>query len=291
MSTANGYYPYDNSTLANFQAWSSAIYNAFISFGWAQTADSGQADNPIAAVPSGAWPYWIFKSTDALSSTLPIYIKVACGFNSTQPQIQITVGTGSDGSGIIIGITISNAPWTITTFNYNEGSIPYPCFFSGDSSSFRMYLWQSINLTIGVVFGVERSLNSSGANTASFITVLCANTYSQSQIFQQSLTSSLPGNREMGIIGLALTNGSNTGYWNGSVASLPVFPILGQCMSPMLGWQMCAANDVTDGSTVTVSSFYGQTHTMVAANKPNLGAAAGQRWWNPTPMALLMRYE
>jgi hypothetical protein len=291
MSTATGNYVSDNSTLAHFQSWTSAIYNAFIAFGWLQTSDTGQAANPIAAVPSSAYAYWIFQAADSLASTLPIYVKIELGYSSTSPRIQITVGTGSSGAGIITGVVCSSVPWLVTGYNANCGANTYPCYFSGDAGNFRMYLWQSINPYCACVFGICRSVNSSGAYTSDYVTVVRALTYQNGYGYQQSLTPTAAGNMDDGILGLALTNQSNTGAWNGTVASLPIFPVLGACKMPLLDFQTCVAADISDGSTVSVSSLYGTTHTMIGISAGYISSIVGQRNNAAVSMALLMRYE
>jgi len=287
---ATGNYPSDNSTLANFQSWSSAIYAAFIAFGWELTSDSGQAAYPQSALPN-SWSYWIFKAADTLAAALPIYVKMEFGNGSGSPQIRVSVGTGSDGNGNINGVTCSGLPWPITLYNANCGNSVFPCFFSGDAGNFRMYMWQSATINSATLFGIERSKNSSGADTADYFTVLCCNSSSAYYAYQQTILPTIAGNRDTGILGLGVTNGSNSGYFNGSVASFPVFPIFGKCGNPMLGFQTCCALDVIDGSTVTVASLYGSTHTFIAASQGYIQQICGYRGSSATNMALLMRYE
>lgn len=314
MATATGNYPCDNSTLANFQAWSGALYNAFIAFGWLQTSDTGQAANPPSAVPSSAYVYWIFKSNDSQSSTLPIYVKVEIGYSSTSPRIRMTVGTASNGSGTITGQVTTSAPWEISqpgpVGNYgnvletNNGSTQFPCYFSGDAGEFRMYLWQSVSVITGVLFVIERSKDSSGAKTADYFTVAgCANRstlVSGNFQQQQTILSGSSGNLESGIINPALTSGSGSGAALGTVAALPVFPVYGKVGNPMLGLMAVAAGDVADGAIVTVTNFYGGTHTAVGVKGATvvgsntaigISSAFGYRSNNGSSMAGLMRYE
>lgn len=304
MAIATGNYPLDNSTLANFQAWSSAIYNAFIAFGWLQTGDSGQAPNPIAAVPSSAYAYWIFKANDAQASALPIYVKVEIGYSVTSPRIRMTVGTNSSGTGTITGQVCSGAPWEITyvqnftALEANQGSTAYPCFFSGDAGEFRMYMWQSITIYSGLLFVIERSKNANGAKTPEYYTVLFSTSTSNSLYYagkQQSMGISSVGNAELGIITVPLTIGSGTGAAFGTVAALPVFPILGKVGNPMLGLLAACAGDINDGVVVTINDLYGASHQFVGYRGPSasggLSVIFGERRTIGTVMAGLMRYE
>ena len=294
MATATGNYVSDNSSLANFKQWAMAISQALAAFGWIPTADSGQVNwSGIAAVPSNAYVYEVWKANDAQAATLPIFLRIEYGYSATSPRTRVTVGTGSNGAGAITGGVISVAPWEITSLETNQGANTFPCFFSGDAGEFRMYLWQSGTVNCGVVFGIERSKDSTGSKTTDYFTVLSANSSNPSNAtFQQSvLSSSLVANRESGIIGLGLTNAPGTGLFNGTVLAAPVFPILGKVGNPMLGFAVCEAADVFDGATITVAAMYGGTHTYVAANRTNFGSGSGTRTANGAVMAILMRYE
>ena len=303
MATATGNYVMDNSTLAHFQSWSSAIYNAFIAFGWLQTADAGQAANPVAAVPSSAYAYWIFKANDAAAATMPIYVKVEVGYSSTIPSIKMTVGTSSDGSGSITGQKCTSTPWQITqsgssVMETNQGGTLYPCFFSGDAGEFRMYMWQSTTQICGTLFAIERSKDTSGVNTDEYFTALCsANAVSgyAAVRYQQTVLVGGIGNLETGILGLAITNNSNTGAALGTTAAFPVFPVLGKVGNPMLGIMAVCSGDTADAATVTVLNMYAGTHTAIvvkgSTSSGGFGLSFGQRLLNGGGMAGLMRYE
>jgi hypothetical protein len=49
MATSTGNFPSDDSTLANFQAWTGAIYNAFIAFGCSLNASQRNPNGAILA--------------------------------------------------------------------------------------------------------------------------------------------------------------------------------------------------------------------------------------------------
>jgi hypothetical protein len=303
-TTATGNYVMDNSTLANFQNWSSAIYAAFIAFGWLQTSDSGQAAYPVAAVPSNAYAYWIFKAADTLAATLPIYVKVEVGYSSTSPCIRMTVGTSSNGTGTINGVYLGSWQISHSTSNSileaNNGSTTFPCFFSGSAGEFRMYMWQSTTNYSGVLFVIERSKDASGLDTSEYFTVVglsnCNNNTPSSSVHsQQTVTPAGIGNNDSCVISLSLTNGSGTGAAFGVVTALPVFPVLGKVGNPMLGLLTVCQSDVSDGVAVTVTNMYGGTHNYIAVRGygASLGFAAsfGQRSTNGASMAGLMRYE
>lgn len=295
MATSTGNFVCDNSSLANFKSWAQAISNAFSAFGWTQTTDTGQVNwGTIASVPSSTFVYEVWKAADALASTMPIFVKVQYGFSSTSPRFQITVGTGSDGAGNITSQVISSAPWAASGNLTNQGASTFPCYFSGSAGEFRALMWSVSTSTpnITAFFTIERSKDGSGNNTASYVTVTAAGSGASSISNQQTVTASAAANRETGIVALAGTNGSNTGAALGTVAALPVFPLLGLVGNPMLGLMVAFASDVAANSTCTVASMYGSTHTYIAFNPGGLlSNALGARNINGATMAGLMRYE
>lgn len=300
MATITTNVPFDNSSLANFKAWAMAISNAFSTFGWVQTTDTGQVNwSTISSVPSGTPVFEVWKANDAQAATMPIFVLVRYGLSPTQPQLTITVGTGSNGAGVITGQIVTGAPWTITAITTNQGSTLFPSYFSGDAGEFRMWMWANPTATpaVGTMFGIERSKDGSGNKTAGYFTVFSASQGTAgfgAGSFQQTISASGVGNRDNGIITPALTNLSATGSAFGTVAALPVFPMLGLVGNPMLGLMSAVATDVAVNSIVTVTSMYGTTHTYIALGgtaNSNISASFGLRNAAGTPMTGLLRYE
>src|ERR1039458_1237798 len=125
-------------------------------------------------VPSSAYVYSIWVSQDAASSTQPIYVKMAYGNSTSALHLQVTVGSGSNGTATITN-PVSSAPWDVVYQNSNNGATTYPCYFSGDAGEFRMFMWQTVAVANGVIFIIERSKDSSGAKTADYFSALVGN--------------------------------------------------------------------------------------------------------------------
>lgn len=300
-ATSTGVFVSDNSSLANFQSWAGAIHSAFIAFGWVQTSDTGQTvPSAAVAVPSSTYLYVIYKANDSLASTQPIYVKFAYGFSSTSPRIQFTVGLGSNGSGTITS-PMNGQPWEITEDETNHGSTTYNCWFSGDAGDFRMYLWQSTTTNLATFFDISRSVNSSGVATADYFTSLSASAGftggTNGRPLQTEESNSYNYTAQEGWWGVGCPS-AGTGFDNGTVAALPIFPLIGKVGNPLLDVMGACASDVSDGATVTVASLYGGTHTYIAVNRATNGAANNFSaaltkggTGTQTTMAFLMRYE
>lgn len=94
-------------TNAHFQAWVSEVVTAlFTTLGVTQTSDTGQINPATVTIPGGANTsagYVIGRFNDTLQSTAPIFFKLEFGTAAAvaDPQMWITVGTSSNGSGTI----------------------------------------------------------------------------------------------------------------------------------------------------------------------------------------------
>src|ERR1019366_10375320 len=96
----------DNSTLANFKNWATAISAFFITAGWTRTSDTGQVNwSTIATVPgAGSFVYEILQTNDGATT---YYLKVEYGTHndgSNNPAMRFTGGTSTTGTGSISGI-------------------------------------------------------------------------------------------------------------------------------------------------------------------------------------------
>lgn len=155
----------DNASAAVFRTWGSGVDGTFTTLGWVQTSDTGQINWTTVAAPSGsntAMGYSIFRMNDTLQATKPVFIKVEYGTSGSVswPSMWLTIGTGSDGSGTITGIS-----WTRTQIAgwNNSASIAFPSYFSGDSGRYCCALFTgegSNYYQIG--FSIERTRDSSG---------------------------------------------------------------------------------------------------------------------------------
>lgn len=159
-----------HSSDADFRAWGSAISAGFAAVGLVQTTDTGQIDwvtvnRPATNTNAG---YQIWRMDDTQQGAAPVFFRIDFGTHSalTNPRIQIGVGTGSNGSGTLNGVTLASIttcpPITTTATSYTtrmcavDGAF---CFVwalgVGNASSPAMSF-----------FALCRSVDSSGVATA-----------------------------------------------------------------------------------------------------------------------------
>ena len=180
MTTASVSGPCSQTTNATFEAWVSEVVTAlFTTIGVTQTADTGQINPTTVAFPSAAntsQGYVIGRFNDTLQATLPVFFKLEFGSGSgaANPQMWITIGTGSNGSGTITGTVGTRAAvcngttaGSVTSFtsrycyNATYGFLGV-CFKIGMTAA---------NCSLGG-FYIGRSNNSSGATTGDGVWLL-----------------------------------------------------------------------------------------------------------------------
>ena len=143
---------------ATFRAWVSEVLTALVTtLGMTQTADTGQINTSTVTAPGAAntsQGYAILRFNDTLQSTSPVFIKLEFGSGNAaaNPQMWITVGQGSNGSGTLTGtlttrvVTMSGSAVASTSTSYTS-----------------RYVYNS---TYGFV-GVQFKLGGSGAGVGS----------------------------------------------------------------------------------------------------------------------------
>lgn len=130
--------PVSHANAAGFQAWATELSGWFDFLNLTQTADTGQINLAgIAAVPAinTSGGYQIRYMNDSQNANFPLVFKFEYGTNATitNPNLWMTVGTGSDGAGNITGIIIARIQMMM---NNALGSIVNPyvslgCFVDG----------------------------------------------------------------------------------------------------------------------------------------------------------------
>src|SRR5260221_233749 len=94
-------------TDTDFRNWIIGVHNALAAVGLTNTADTGQINTvtvtkPVATQTAAGFEIWRFS--DALQATVPIFIKVEYGVAGVlRPAMWITVGTTTNGAGTLGG--------------------------------------------------------------------------------------------------------------------------------------------------------------------------------------------
>ena len=295
----------DNSTLANFKQWAQIISNAFASCGWTQSSDTGQVNWSTVSVPAASsYVYEIWKPADGLAA---FYVKVEYGSNSTatNPSFRVTLSTGTNGAGVQTGFvtTLFTTSVGLNPNNSGGASNLFQCHISGDLGRINVMMWRDGTMAM---FCIARSKNSSGADTGSHVTLLCAGNDGGSQ--------NQPGTQQTLVFGHGVNpptvsiNSNPTSCWciiqnprmlntygsenfAGNISVSPVFPDIGYFDNPLDCVAVGAKADFTEGATYVIPAAqmpYGVSHTYIAT-KGQTALYIGnnsQAWF-----AILMRYD
>lgn len=153
---------------ATFRATGTAIAAALVACGMVKTADTGQIDLTTVAKPAGAGVaagYEIYRFSDSLQATKPIFFKIEYGTANvaTTFGLWLTVGTGTNGAGTITGQASTRRQMYGTTA-LTGGTL----YTSGDGSRIAFLgpvntASPSVNNTIW--WAIDRTRDASGAAT------------------------------------------------------------------------------------------------------------------------------
>jgi hypothetical protein len=112
--------------------------------------------------------YAVFHLNDALHGTAPIYIRFGFGTagGATAPRVQVTVGTSTNGSGVLGGTALSTIA-NIATFGVGETSdTAKQSYFSANEGFFGLnWKVQDSNANVGSFF-ICRTCDADGEPTA-----------------------------------------------------------------------------------------------------------------------------
>lgn len=252
-------------TDAAFRAWCQGIAAQLVIAGLVKTTDTGQIDNTTilkpstASAPSG---YEIYRFNDTLQATKPIFIKIeyGCGSLTDYPGLWFTVGTATNGSGVLggqLGIRQYLQVWSSKPAGTTLNS-----FCSGVNTGAEGRVALVNNADPGnaytMMMVVERTHDSLGVDTGDAIFTLFRNPNGSVQQQVIPFTGAIPG---AGGPSVHDPGGSNVSTFGINVGIAVVTAYIGK---PSPQWVLCyRATDVGPG-TFSVSML-GQTRTFQAS--------------------------
>jgi hypothetical protein len=278
-------------TLTAVSGGSSGTVTATNASGVNETHSGSGTTTALAAVPANpAVVYEIWQSADAISSTNPIFVKFEYGAGTVSNThfFAFTAACGSNGSGTL---TTNIGTRYATTSNVATTSA-CSSIFSGDTSRFCIAMFINAGSpSNGFFVGVERSHDSSGADTNTyFMTATIQNasgthTYGQQIIQRPSVGGALSAE----IVMVTAITSLTSGVVGSSIAIGPLFPVYGKLDNPSMMCAFSRGGDIIEGANVTVP-YFGSNHTMyctkattVYTTVPGTTGASGN--------GFLMRYE
>jgi hypothetical protein len=194
MTTASTTTVINHGTLAGYNAWVTEVITAlFTSVGLTQTSDTGQTTNGGSSVPAvnTAGGYVIGRFNDTAQSTSPVFFKLEFGTASSSgvPQMWITIGQGSNGSGTLTG-TLSVRTPALYASTLTSSTTSYVSRYCWNATAgffgmvFKIGSATGVNQAAGSIF-IFRDNNSSGASTTNSVTVVTSSNSTTQQTSSQ----------------------------------------------------------------------------------------------------------
>jgi hypothetical protein len=279
-------------------ALGSGTFTVVDSSGVTETGSSGSGTvTANSTLPgSGAYFYEVWQPNDGLAT---FYAKVEYGNYSGQtncPSVRLTLSTATNGAGTASNFIVGPQSCQTTNFTAPSTTAQYECDFSGAAGRFSCILWRNGTNYCQQAFAIERSVNSSGSYTASYVTLYAIGDNSTgSSGFQQTLhLTDGPGPISpsgSGSLGGLLTRNTwpsgGTSAFNGSIPFDAAAPNIGYFDYPGTVIGTGYGPDYVEGVPFTVS-LYGATRTYMPSKNGKFGVATATGLSNT---ALCVRYD
>ena len=286
----------DQSTDAAFRTWVAEIITQLAAVGLTQTADTGQINTSTVtrAASNTAAGYTIWRFSDTLQSTSPVFLKLEFGSGSTgntYPQMWVSISTGTNGTGTLNNLAgVTPVRFVCTSGNYPSSTTNfYPSYFCCDQSTIGYVgmSWKIGGSTGGYNanssyggFHLGRSNDSTGASTGSAVFLLSNATYigpaaqwGTMQCYSYTTTaiypaaSALGGASYSGIYWGIYPLSSSVTLTGGAVQVMP-----GMMMTPNIQLTqcigLCSATEIPPGSTFSSALIGSTARTYIQCGSP-----------------------
>jgi hypothetical protein len=160
----------DQSTDAAFRVWGLEFAAKLAVVGLVQTADTGQINwvtvNRAGANTAAGYEIWRFAD-----STIYMKIEYGSGGANTNPNMWITVGTGSNGSGTITGQTNTRSTFVNTSLP-TSGVTVLTSYMCAVADAFSVAWKLSGSTIVGATLVVGKTVDGTGVATSTGFGVL-----------------------------------------------------------------------------------------------------------------------
>lgn len=254
-------------------------------------AGSGTTTAQSAVPGTSTTIYEIWESQDSVSSTLPIFLRLEYGQSATANSnlFKLTGGTGSNGSGTLTGnvsSVLAHSSNSAGTTGVGNNSV-----FSGDASRVLCAMFINAgNVANPILFAIERSHDSSGADTDSYFMVITNFATSGSRFPAQQIVQkpALGGTLTAETAHITALTTLASGVVGTNIALGPLFPVIGKLDNPSMAIAFSKGGDIVEGATVTVP-YFGSNHTFYCTKASSVFTSEPVN--SGTSNGILLRYE
>lgn len=254
--------------------WAQFVEDTLVTTGgWVVTSDTGQTAPASLSTPGGLNTkagYRIYRMADTLQATSPVFMRLDYGSSpgaATTPAIWVTIGTGSSGTGTITGIVFNGGAVANGTVFCSSGntSLANNCYGSASTSRFNIAMFiQQTSATYEFVFTLERTKDSSGADTGDGLLMIWSDSVTGAGLLQASKYMILAGGTqpttEAGLNYVLSVQNPTEAFAPGDVALGVVICIRGTAQQPGTNMMISASGDVSTLGSFSIT-LYGATRT------------------------------
>lgn len=278
----------EHSSDATFRAWGSEFDTNLASLGLVQTSDTGQINWVTVTRPgtSTAGGYTIWRFAD---SSLYLKLEYGTGTATGIPQMWITVGTGSNGSGTITGQTNTRAIWTAQTVIASTVTT-YTTYLCLTADAFSV-CWKSNASASAYPLGllvIGKTVDGTGAATTTGFGVIRNSTNGGVPSFQSVRTASTAATYTDGVNFALIVGNPSTSLVGSDLQAYHVW----NNVPNIQPWPWCVVyidSEITKLNTFSVAMVGSTSHTYLAISK--MGASPNINGQGAGAYALAMLYE
>lgn len=314
MTTSTTTTPIDQTSDAAFRTWVAEIITQLAAVGLTQTADTGQINTSTVTRAAGntAAGYTIWRFSDTLQSTYPVFLKLEFGSASSgnaYPQMWVSISTGTNGAGTLNNLAGATPVRFFCTFGSTPSSttISFPSYFCCDQSTIG---YVGMSWKIGgsdngysanssyAGFHLGRSNDSTGASTGSAVFLLSnavnnpTTAWGNMQCYSYTTTAIYPAasalasaNKYWGIYPLA----PSVTLTGGAVQVMP-----GMIMTPSIQFTqcigLCSATEIPLGSTFSSALIGSTARTYIQCGSPP-GVDTTIQTYNSSQVGMFMLWQ
>lgn len=252
------------------QSWAGTVRSTFLAGGWVQTADAGQTNAtalPAATAAGQAVGYEIWRMSDALQATAPVFVKVEYGSGTSVGPVAlwITVGTGSDGAGNLTNVIVPRQVASLAGAGTLGGSQAW-----GSAASSRIAWTCGDGPNASLVFGIERNKNVQGGDASDAVLVMLGKgpTWSASGFAFAPFAGAIPSLSTN--IGAFVPSGVTWALGN-NAGACPVRYMAGGPSNPGLNFAVYLDGDLARAVPLQMA-IYGNNHTYMPIGSNRVGS-------------------
>jgi hypothetical protein len=272
-----------NSTTALFRAWVQFIEDTIVTTGgWVNTADTGQLNIASAAIPTATNQksgYRVYRMNDALQATNPVFMRIDFGSGASinNPSIWITVGTGSDGAGVITGIRFNGGAQSSPTTGAISSNPSAVNRSYGSADSARLQLGMFIQSTVGLVllFSIERTRNADGTLNGTGVIMAYRDAGASYLNVNQVILLNPTGAQPFKETPKYVISDANPSAFGSDVGVGVLIPLIGVAQPPGVGIVIVRAADFAAEAQFSMT-IYGAARNYVQLNSFSVTQLTGQ---------------